>query len=348
MSRWINEKWLSAKINEDRTYKKSNSVRNKPLVFIISVIVFVVVGTLAFVLLPYFRPVKIQTKEYIYILKGNEVKISKYLGNDETVIIPDSYLGRPITSIGVECFSNKYSLESVFIPDTVSIIREETFYNCKNLKSVKAKNIVKVEAGAFMEDENLQIVDLGTHLETIDEAAFKYCKSLEYVPSRKSLKTIGPRAFECSGLTEVGDLTGVNIESLEIFDYTPWMENQTGDYVSIGDVLIKYRGEGSISVIPEGVKTIAAAYEGKPGRNISVYIPESTTRIASYALIASEYYTVYIPKSVESINDSEDIYEPKEKSCKIITVSGSYAERFAIDNDLNYEIVDGWEVPEEE
>ena len=121
MSRWINEKWLSAKINEDHTYnktdvtkinKKSNSVRNKPLVFIISVIVFVVVGTFAFVLLPYFRPVKIQTKEYIYVLKGDEVKVSKYLGNDETVIIPDSYLGRPITSVGVECFSNKYSLES--------------------------------------------------------------------------------------------------------------------------------------------------------------------------------------------------------------------------------------------
>jgi len=348
MSRWINEKWLSAKINEDRTYKKSNSVRNKPLVFIISVIVFVVVGTLAFVLLPYFRPVKIQTKEYIYILKGNEVKISKYLGNDETVIIPDSYLGRPITSIGVECFSNKYSLESVFIPDTVSIIREETFYNCNNLKSVKAKNIVKVEAGAFMEDKNLQIVDLGTHLETIEEAAFKYCKSLEYVPSRDSLKTIGQMAFEFSGLTEVGDLTGVNIESMDIFDCTPWMENQTGDYVMIGDVLVKYRGSGNISVIPEGVKTIAAVYNGNPDRNISVYIPLSTTRIASYALIASEYYTVYIPKSVDSIVDINDLVNLDEKTCKIITVSGSYAEQYAKEHGMNYEIVDGWEVPEED
>ena len=44
MSRWINEKWLSAKINEDSTYKKSNSVRNKPLVFIISVIVYILVN----------------------------------------------------------------------------------------------------------------------------------------------------------------------------------------------------------------------------------------------------------------------------------------------------------------
>ena len=328
--------------------KISNLLKHKAISIFLFIIILCVIGVAAFALLPYFRPVKIQTKEYIYVLKGNEVKISKYLGDDENVVIPDSYLGRPITSMGVECFSNNDTLESVVIPDTVSIIGAHTFVNCKNLKSVKAKNIVLVDDGAFREDENLQSVELGEHLETIEEAAFKWCKSLEYIPSRESLKTIGPRAFECSGLTEVGDLTGVNIESLDIFDGTPWMENQTGDYVSIGDVLIKYRGEGSISVIPEGVKTIAAAYEGKPGRNISVYIPESTTRIASYALIASEYYTVYIPKSVESINDSEDIYEPKEKSCKIITVSGSYAERFAIDNDLNYEIVDGWEVPEEE
>ena len=357
MSRWINEKWLSAKINEDRTYNKTdvikinktrNFVRNKPLVFIISVIVFAVVGTLAFVLLPYFRPVKIQTKEYIYVLKGNEVKISEYLGDDENVVIPDSYLGRPITSMGVECFSNNDTLESVVIPDTVSIIGAHTFVNCKNLKSVKAKNIVLVDDGAFREDENLQSVELGEHLETIEEAAFKWCKSLEYIPSRESLKTIGPSAFECSGLTEVGDLTGVNIESLDIFDGTPWMENQTGDYVMIGDILVKYRGSGNISVIPEGVKTIARAYKVNPDRNITVYIPSSTTRIASYQLIVSENYTVYIPKSVDSIVDINELESHDEKSCKIITVSGSYAEQYAKEHGMNYEIVDGWEVPEEE
>lgn len=328
--------------------KIRNLLKYKAISIFLFIIFLCVIGVTVLAALPYFRPVKIQTKEYIYILKGDEVKVSKYLGNDETVIIPDSYLGRPITSIGVECFSNKYSLESVFIPDTISIIREETFYNCKNLKSVKAKNIVKVEAGAFMEDENLQNVDLGTHLETIEEAAFKYCKSLEYVPSRDSLKTIGQMAFEFSGLTEVGDLTGVNIESMDIFDCTPWMENQTGDYVMIGDVLVKYRGSGNISVIPEGVKTIAAVYNGNPDRNISVYIPLSTTRIASYALIASEYYTVYIPKSVDSIVDINDLVNLDEKTCKIITVSGSYAEQYAKEHGMNYEIVDGWEVPEEE
>ena len=74
----------------------------------------------------------------------------------------------------------------------------------------------------------------------------------------------------------------------------------------------------------------------------------NTTRIASYALIASEYYTVYIPKSVDSIVDINDLVNLDEKSCKIITVSGSYAEQYAKEHGMNYEIVDGWEVPEEE
>ena len=326
--------------------KISNLLKHKAVSIFLFIIILCVIGVTAFAVLPYFRPVKIQTKEYIYVLKGDEVKISKYLGDDDTVIIPDSYLGRPITSMGVECFKNNDSLESVVIPDTVSIIGAHTFVNCKNLKSVKAKNIVLVDDGAFREDENLQSVELGEHLETIEEAAFKWCKSLEYIPSRESLKSIGPRAFECSGLTEVGDLTGVNIESENIFDGTPWMENQTGDHVIIGDVLVKYRGSGNISVIPEGVTIIADTYEMNPDRKITVYIPSSTTRIASYALIVSENYTVYIPKSVDSIVDINELESHDEKSCKIITVSGSYAEQYAKEHGMNYEIVDGWEVPE--
>ena len=144
--------------------KISNLLKHKVISIFLFIIILCVIGVTVLAALPYFRPVKIQTKEYIYILKGDEVKISKYLGDDENVVIPDSYLGRPITSMGVECFSNNDTLESVVIPDTVSIIGAHTFVNCKNLKSVKAKNIALVDDGAFREDENLQSVELGEHL----------------------------------------------------------------------------------------------------------------------------------------------------------------------------------------
>ena len=54
---------------------------------------------------------------------------------------------------------------------------------------------------------------------------------------------------------------------------------------------------------------------------------------------------IYIPASVEYIEYCE---RGKRNGCKIITVLGSYAMTYAIDNDINYEIVDGWEVPEED
>ena len=330
-----------------------NNLRKLIKIILIAAFLFVIFGIILIFVSPYCHSVVIKTKEYIYILRNNEARVSKYLGDDENVIIPDSFLGKPITSVEGLCFDGNETIESVEIPDTVKKIRFRAFYSCPNLASVKANNIVLVEHAAFADDKNLKHVDLGMHLETIEEYAFEYCESLEYIPSRESLKSIGTMAFAWSGITEVGDLTGVNIESEDIFQGTPWMDNQTGEYVTIGDVLIDYNGESDISVIPEGVKTIGEAYDIYPKRNISVYIPSTTTRIASYALLVSECYTLYIPKSVNSIIDNDDVYcldydLEEGGSCKIVTVSGSYAEQYAIDHGIDYEIVNGWEVPEEE
>jgi hypothetical protein len=52
---------------------------------------------------------------------------------------------------------------------------------------------------------------------------------------------------------------------------------------------------------------------------------------------------VYIPASVTNIE--EDVFSLYATPL-IITTSGSTAEQYAIDNGINYEIVDSWEVPE--
>ncbi|PWT27639.1 hypothetical protein CPT75_11305 [Butyrivibrio fibrisolvens] len=52
---------------------------------------------------------------------------------------------------------------------------------------------------------------------------------------------------------------------------------------------------------------------------------------------------VYIPASVTNIEEGAF---SSYATPLIITTSGSTAEQYAIDNGINYEIVDSWEVPE--
>ena len=110
------------------------------------------------------------------------------------------------------------------------------------------------------------------------------------------------------------------------------MDKQDTDYVIINNVLQKYKGDKSVSVIPDGVEVLAGAYEAESEKPLTIYIPNSVKKITSFGLFCNPNYCE----------------RGKRNGCKIITVSGSYAERYAIDNDINYEIVDGWEVPEED
>lgn len=328
------------KINIKQLFHKICTKQNLKRVLVVIVAVFI-----AIMLIPFVKPLEVKWGDYTVQVKGMEARLTKYNGKDPIVQTPDYVWGRPVTTIGCNCFSNDY-IENVNLSKNVKVIVCDAFYGCDNLQGVNAENVVEIGMGAFFENTKLKSVDLGTHLEIIGDCAFKYCTSLEYIPSPDSLQRIDSMAFECSGLTEVGDLSGVNLEADHIFDGTPWMEKQQGDYVVINGVLQKYKGEGSISVIPDTVEVITTAYGYHPDRNISVYIPSSTTKIVAVDLMLSEKYTVYIPENVEFIHYSPYMNEPY--LAKIITVSGSYAEQYAKEHGMNYEIVDGWEVPEEE
>ena len=328
------------KINIKQLFHKICTKQNLKRVLVVIFAAFI-----AIMLIPFVKPLEIKWGDYTVQVRGTEAWLEKYNGKDPVVKTPDYVWGRPVSSIFAYCFSNDW-IERVHLSNNVTMIRGNAFYGCDNLQVVKAENVVEIGSGAFFEDKKLKSVELGTHLEIIGDCAFKYCTSLEYIPSTDSLQRIDSMAFECSGLTEVGDLSGVNLEAGYIFEGTPWMEKQQGDYVVINGVLQKYKGEGSISVIPDTVEVITSAYGYHPDRNISVYIPSSTTKIVAVDLMFSEEYTVYIPETVEFIYYSPYMNAPY--LAKIITVSGSYAEQYAKEHGMNYEIVDGWEVPEEE
>ncbi len=291
------------------------------------------------------HPIRKRVGDYTVDFYSNRVCLAKYHGTEENVIIPNKIGIMPVRTIGQGCFFQNRVIKSVTIPDNVKIIEDDAFLMCENLESVKAKEIQIIGHSAFLKDYRLKDVDLGEHLERISSYSFFCCEALKYIPYSKELKTLGSYAFGGSGIEDIGDLSGVNVEETYIFEDTPWMDKQDTDYVIINNVLQKYKGDKNVSVIPDGVEVLSEAYDEESEEVLTIYLPESVKKICAIGLVVNPNCVIYIPESIEYI-EKNDL--ANANSCKIITVSGSYAEQYAIDNDINYEIVDGWEVPEEE
>ncbi len=66
---------------------------------------------------------------------GNGITITKYIGNLENVVIPESINGKPVTEISDEAFLNK-GIVAVSVPAGVAKITEFAFKGCKDLDRV--------------------------------------------------------------------------------------------------------------------------------------------------------------------------------------------------------------------
>ena len=114
--------------------------------------------------------------------------------------IPDS-----VTSIGYDAFYNCKSLTSVTIPDSVTNIGEYAFYNCTSLTSVTfPDSVTSIGKYAFCDCSSLTSVTIPDSVTSIVGSAFAGCTSLTNVTIPDSVTSIGDWAFSgCRSLTDV-------------------------------------------------------------------------------------------------------------------------------------------------
>lgn len=245
----------------------------------------------------------------------------------KSVVLPEGLL-----SIGREAFDSCAMLASVNIPDSVISVGGDAFYNTQIWNSFKWRNnalyidnaliraaenlsgsyTVKpgttvIGAGAFSDTDtltevvipdsvkfigiwafencdNLVKVTLPNGLERIEEATFDRCYSLKNVNIPESVNYIGNSAF-------------LNCTSLEKIVLPPNL-NSINEYV-----FINCESLDGIN-IPEGVTRIEyGAFWGCKGID-SVTIPDTVTYIGFEAFAGSDLKSVYIPASVEKIEDN--------------------------------------------
>lgn len=144
--------------------------------------------------------VDITKKDFVYgdfiygYTKSGEIVIRKYMGNEKEVTVPGMIDGKPVVTLDGFSFcpttayenydtDTEYSnpdsvnIESVNLPDSITVIRGAAFMYCKNLKNIKMpKNLKKINHSAFGGCSSLESIDLSHGVEEIEPYAFAETK----------------------------------------------------------------------------------------------------------------------------------------------------------------------------
>ena len=111
-----------------------------------------------------------------------------------------------LTGIPKYCFQGCTSLTNIEITSkTTTIIEANAFEGCTNLQSVNGGSrlcpVTVIAEEAFLDCKNLRVIQLSNMLQSIQKNAFKNCYKLEKITLPAELLNIGDFAFANSGLT---------------------------------------------------------------------------------------------------------------------------------------------------
>ncbi len=134
--------------------------------------------------------------------KDGTAEIRSYMGEEETVIVPETIEGKNVTTIQSMAFGFRDTVKTVKLPDSVTKIGDSAFYECSSLTKITfPKGITVIENDTFEGCSSLTEITLPDGLTKIGDSAFYGCASLTEITLPAKLTSIGERAFYgCSKL----------------------------------------------------------------------------------------------------------------------------------------------------
>ena len=244
-----------------------------------------------------------------------------------SITIPNS-----VTSIGDQVFCECTSLKGITIPDGVTCINDNTFFNCSSLTEITLPDgITQIGDFAFYNCNSLSKVKLSNGLTSIGEWAFGYCEKLNNINLPNSITYVGGYAFNHTAI--------INEQTDDVKYIDKWLMNYSTDTYTSDEIII---------YVKEGTKSIAASAFNFSGID-EVVIPESVEIINSFAFYnCFSLEKVIIPRNVTNIGENAFGYyndggNTKNSNFIIYCYSGTAGEKYAIDNDFYYELLDNHE-----
>lgn len=101
------------------------------------------------------------------------------------------------TNLDAFCFDGFGFLKSVTLPDTLVVIGEFAFSECKRLKVIELPaNLRRIGRGAFQSCSRLSMLRIPSGVTEIEENTFAFCQNLEVLELPNTVSSIGAQAFQ--------------------------------------------------------------------------------------------------------------------------------------------------------
>ena len=209
--------------------------------------------------------------------------LKRYKGFGRKVTIPEG-----VTSIGNQAFYNCNSITSITIPDGVKSIGNEAFYNCTGIKSVTLpSSVTYIGEKAFIDCKKLETISIPDSVTFLGDNAFENCIKLANVILSGSLTAIGDKVFSwCNSLTGITIPDGVTEIGERAFSNCKMLQS-----ISIPDSLTKidagaFHGTEWYCNQPSGLiyaGKVAYGFKGEMTENTAVALDSGTIGIADGA-----------------------------------------------------------------
>lgn len=121
--------------------------------------------------------------------------VISYKGDEENVVIPPMYLGKPVTILFDKIFRGHGEIKTVSIPDTVTDIGEFVFDGCSQLRSITLPAaLTGIWPYAFARC-GIEQITIPEGVQTIASFTFKDCKILKRAEFLGRMKKVRDYAF---------------------------------------------------------------------------------------------------------------------------------------------------------
>ena len=200
---------------------------------------------------------------FIYYIDDNAAVLSGIKSTATGDIVVPGVLGdKPVKTID-GAFRNKTKIMSVTLPDSVTVIKANSFAYCSALKTVNFnEGLISIKEAAFSGCVGLTSIELPDTLTEIGPYAISWCEKLSSVKLSNSLRTIDKGTFSgCNALGYVDIPESVRYIKQDAFSQTRYVndqENWENGMLYMGAYLLTVRTDVACDCeIKPGTKTVA-------------------------------------------------------------------------------------------
>lgn len=213
--------------------------------------------------------------DYEYAVVNGDAVITACTSDEAVLNIPSEIEGLTVIAVYPVAFTNCLS-EEIILPETVTYIREMSFYSCANLKKITLpSSLTEIGNNAFDNCTLLETIDTGGAV-TIGQNVFLDCPSLK-------------------NLTISGNCTSIGAEDEEPFLYCTALESVT---VTSGDGI--YSSENGV-LFNKDKSTIILYPQAKTDKKYKA--PKSVKEIGQSAFYHCKYLETADISGVEVLKD---------------------------------------------